>query len=73
MSGSQVLRYRHISPFERRNVLEACRGSFESGVWTEMKPKSPLGEGQLSLRIVAALAFGVLLLDGVLGWKGVIS
>ncbi|NBV97354.1 MAG: hypothetical protein EBT30_07410, partial [Verrucomicrobia bacterium] len=38
-----------------------------------MKPKSPLGEGQLSLRIVAALAFGVLLLDGVLGWKGVIS
>jgi len=62
-----------IFPLGLRNVLEACRGSFESGLWRVMKPRSPLGEDKLSLRLVAALAFGVLVLDGVLGWRGVIS
>ena len=38
-----------------------------------MKPGSPIGEDKLSLRLVAALSFGVLVLDGVLGWRGVIS
>jgi len=38
-----------------------------------MKLGSPISEDKLSLRLVAALAFGVLVMDGVLGWRGVIS
>ena len=70
MIGKRVWLCRVILLLGIRNVLEACRGLLESGVWRVMKLGSPLGEDKISLRLVAALAFGVLVLDGVLGVEG---